>query len=133
MKVDSDKIAHFVFPITGNSKSYYECLDKLSRLAGKKVEQKPRVVFHTDQGAGYSSRAFQYSHKDYDMLRSISRKETLPDNPIIEALNGWMKQELYLVFGLSEAESLPDLPNKYVYFFNNLRPAATFGYKSPVQ
>ena len=38
-----------------------------------------------------------------------------------------------LDFGLNEAENLPDLLNKYVYFFNNQRPAAALGYKSPVQ
>lgn len=43
-----------------------------------------------------------------------------------------MKEELYLYFGLNEAENLPDLLNKYVYFFNNQRPADVLGYKSPV-
>ena len=32
-----------------------------------------------------------------------------------------------------EADNLPDLLNKYVYFFNYLRPAAALGYISPVQ
>ena len=63
----------------------------------------------------------------------MSRGGTPTDNPIIEALNGWMKEELYLDFGLSEAENLPALLNKYVYSFNNQRPAAALGYKSPVQ
>ena len=72
-------------------------------------------------------------HKAYNILRSMSRGGTPTDNPIIEALNGWMKEELYLDFGLNEAENLLDLLNKYVYFFNNQRPAAALGYKSPVQ
>ena len=62
----------------------------------------------------------------------MSQGGTPTDNPIIEALNGWMKEELYLYFGLNEAENLPDLLNKYVYFFNNQRPADVLGYKSPV-
>ena len=102
-------------------------------MAGKKEEQKSQVVFHTDQGAVYSSRAFQHAHEHYNILRSMSRGGTPTDNPIIEALNGWIKEELYLDFGLAEAENLPDLLNQYVYFFNNHRPAAALGYKSPVQ
>ena len=47
---------------------------------------------------------------------------------MIEALNGWMKDELYLYFGLNEAENLPGLLNKYVYFFNNQRPADALGF-----
>ncbi len=39
-----------------------------------------------------------------------------------------MKEELYLYFGLNEAENLPGLLNKYVYFFNNQRPADALGF-----
>ena len=130
---NNEIISHSVSPIPGDNKPYYHCLDKLNRLAGKKEEQRSQVVFHTDQGAVYSSRAFKHAHEHYNILRSMSRGGTPTDNPIIEALNGWIKEELYLDFGLAEAENLPDLLNRYVYFFNNHRPAAALGYKSPVQ
>ena len=58
----------------------------------------------------------------------MSQGGTPTDNPMIEALNGWMKEELYLYFGLNEAENLPGLLNKYVYFFNNQRPADALGF-----
>lgn len=63
----------------------------------------------------------------------MSRGWIPTDKPIMEALNGWIKEELYLDYGLAKAENLPDLLNQYVYFFNHLRPAAALGYKSPVQ
>ena len=94
----------------------------------KREEQTSQVVFHTDQGAVYSSRAFCQAHHNYNILRSMSRGGTPTDNPIIEALNGWMKEELYLYFGLNEAENLPGLLNKYVYFFNNQRAADALGF-----
>lgn len=130
---NNEIIAHSVSPIAGDNKPYYHCLDKLNSLAGKKEEQKPQVVFHTDQGAVYSSRAFCHAHEHYNILRSMSRGGTPTDNPIIEALNGWIKEELYLDYGLADADNLPELLNQYVYFFNHLRPAAALGYKSPVQ
>ena len=86
-----------------SNKPYYDCLAVLNRLAGKKEEQKPQVVFHTDQGAVYSSKAFCQAHIQYYILRSMSRGGTPTDNPIIEALNGWMKEELYLDFDLAHA------------------------------
>ena len=58
----NEMIAHSVSPIAGDNKSYYEYLDKLNLLAGKKEEQKPQEVFHTGQGAVYSSRAFQHAN-----------------------------------------------------------------------
>ena len=63
----------------------------------------------------------------------MSRGGTPTDNPIIEALNGWMKEELYLDFDLAHSHDVPALLDAYVYFFNNHRPAAALGYKSPVQ
>ena len=63
----------------------------------------------------------------------MSRGGTPTDNPIIESLNGWMKNELFLDFALSESKDVPALLNTYVNYFNNYRPAAALGYKSPVQ
>lgn len=92
-------IAHSVSPIAGDNKPYYHCLDKLNSLAGKREERRSQVVFHTDQGAVYSSRAFCHAHEHYNILRSMSRGGTPTDNPIMEALNGWIKEELYLDYG----------------------------------
>ena len=74
-----------------------------------------------------------FGDEHYNILRSMSREGTPTDNPIIEALNGWMKEELYLDFGLAAAEDVPSLLDEYVHYFNHRRPAAALGYKSPVQ
>jgi len=63
----------------------------------------------------------------------MSRVGTPTDNPVIEALNGWMKSELYLEFNLRSTDDLPGTLDRYVSFFNRERPAATLNYKSPVQ
>ena len=63
----------------------------------------------------------------------ISVRTLETDNPIIEALNGWIKEELYLNFELSTADNVLLLLDKYVHYFNSRRPAAALGYKSPVQ
>lgn len=130
---NNEILAHSVSSVRGSNKPYYHCLEVLKSLIDKKEEQTSQVVFHTDQGAIYSSRAFCQAHKDYNILRSMSRVGTPTDNPIIEALNGWMKAELFLDFGLASAKDVPELLNSYVEFFNFRRPAAALGYKSPVQ
>ena len=130
---NNEILAHSVTDVPGSNKPYYDCLAVLNRLAGKKEEQKPQVVFHTDQGAVYSSKAFCQAHTQYNILRSMSRGGTPTDNPIIEALNGWMKEELYLDFDLDHTKDVPDLLDQYVFFFNNQRRHAALGYKSPVQ
>ena len=131
---NNEILAHQATPITGSNKPYYHCLEVLKKLAGKKnEEQTPQVVFHTDQGSVYSSQAFCQAHEHYNILRSMSKGGTPTDNAIIEALNGWIKEELYLDFGLETAEDVPGLLEEYVYYFNNRRPAAALGYRSPVQ
>ena len=131
---NNEILAHQATPVTGSNKPYYHCLEILKKLAGKKnEEQTPQVVFHTDQGSVYSSQAFCQAHEHYNILRSMSKGGTPTDNAIMEALNGWIKEELYLDFGLESAEDVPKLLDEYVYYFNNMRPAAALGYKSPVQ
>ena len=48
----------------------------------------------------------------------MSREGTPTDNPIIEASNGWMKEELFLDFGLATTEDVQLLLDKYVHYFN---------------
>ena len=130
---NNEILAHSATSSKGSNKPYYHCLEVLKTLAGKKEEQTSQVVFHTDQGAVYSSRAFCQAHNDYNILRSMSRVGTPTDNPIIEALNGWIKEELFLDFDLAHAKDIPALLDSYVDFFNNRRRAPSLGYKSPVQ
>lgn len=130
---NNEILAHSVTSQRGSNKPYYHCLEQLKNMMDKREEQTSQVVFHTDQGAVYSSRAFCQAHHNYNILRSMSRGGTPTDNPIIEALNGWIKEELYLDFDLAHTLDVPALLDAYVLFFNNHRPAAALGYRSPIQ
>ena len=126
---NNEILAHQATPVQGSNKPYYHCLEELKKLAGKKnEEQAPQVVFHTDQGSVYSSQAFCQAHEHYNILRSMSKGGTPTDNAIMEALNGWIKEELYLDFGLETAEDVQKLLDEYVYYFNNRRPATELGF-----
>lgn len=113
----------------GNAQPYYHCLDILKQKVGNTTP----VVLHTDQGAVYSSRGYQLAHTDSAITRSMSRSRTPTDNPVIEALNGWMKEELYLDFDLKHTNDLYGTLDRYVRYFNHNRLASALGYKSPVQ
>ena len=47
--------------------------------------------------------------------------------------HGTIKEELLLDFGLATAKDVPKLLDEYVHYYNYERPAATLGYRSPVQ
>lgn len=80
------------------------------------------IVLHTDQGSVYSSRAFYEAHKEYNIIRSMSRVGTPTDNPIIESINGWIKTELKIDFDSYTKDDLPTFMNKFVDYFNKERP-----------
>ena len=63
----------------------------------------------------------------------MSRGGTPTDNPIIEALNGWMKEELYLDFDLAHSHDVQALLDAYVDFFNNHRPVNCSAKKGQLQ
>ena len=127
---NNEIISHHVTNIEGDRRPYYACLnDLLQRIKGKTEP----IVFHSDQGAVYSSRAFAEVHKNYNIIRSMSRVGTPTDNAVIESLNGWIKAELKVDFDYKNCDDLPNLLEKYVEYFNNSRPAYALGYKSPIQ
>ena len=63
----------------------------------------------------------------------MSRAGTPTDNPIIESLNGWIKEEMKIDFNLKSAEGIPSFIEKYVRYFNNERLSYKLNYKTPVQ
>lgn len=130
---NNEIIAHSVSAHRGDPKTYYDCLNQLCKRVKNVKEQTAGTVLHTDQGAVYSSRAFSRAHSNYNIIRSMSRAGTPTDNPIIESLNGWMKAELILDFGISKVSNLKKALDQYVRYFNSERFAAALDYKTPIQ
>lgn len=124
---NNEIIASSVTNKGGSSLPYYHCLEYLIE---KKKEQTYPVTFHTDQGSVYSSAGFYQTHKDYtNIKRSMSRAGTPTDNPIIESLNGWIKEEMRTDFSLNAAEGIPSFIENYVHYFNNERLSYKLNYK----
>lgn len=48
------------------------------------------TIIHTDQGSVYSSMAYNELIRDTNIVRSMSRARKPTDNPVNEALNGWI-------------------------------------------
>lgn len=128
---NNEIIASSISRKKGDPKPYYDCLNT---FMNKIEEKKEPVILHTDQGSIYSSKAFSKAHEHCtNIKRSMSRVATPTDNPIIEAINGWIKEELYTDFGLYRSQNVPNLINNYILYFNNYRLSSKLQYKSPVQ
>ena len=87
----------------GDTRSYYDGLKQvLYRI--KKEQTDDLIIFHTDQGSVYSSKAYNKLLENYNISRSMSRAGTPTDNPVNESLNGWIKEELIIDFGLKHCK-----------------------------
>lgn len=92
------------------------------------------VVLHTDQGSVYASMAYNELIKDTNVIRSMSRAGKPTDNPVNEALNGWIKEELIIDFGIErcrEKRDFQEVMERYVRFYNEQRPCFAIGYDTP--
>ena len=104
--------------------------DVISLLRGRTEP----TVLHTDQGSVYASLAYNELIKDTLIVRSMSRAGKPTDNPVNEALNGWIKEELVIDFQietLRSREDVRDCIDKYVTFYNESRPCFAIGYDTP--
>ena len=101
----------------GATHSYYDGLKQVLKYI-KKEQTDDLIILHTDQGAVYSSKAYNKLLENYNIQRSMSRAGTPTDNPVNESLNGWIKEELIVDFNLKQCTDVPSLIKDYIYYYN---------------
>ena len=82
----------------------------------------------------YSSKAYNELIQDSNIVRSMSRAGKPTDNPVNEALNGWIKEELYMDFQLDQCRTREEVKatlRRYIDFYNKQRPCFAIGYDTP--
>lgn len=115
----------------GDRMQYIDGLNDVIGLLKGSVEP---VVLHTDQGSVYASMAYNDLIKDTNIVRSMSRAGKPTDNPVNEALNGWIKEELTMDFGIDRVWGWSNIVAKldeYIKFYNEQRPCFAIGYETP--
>lgn len=123
----------------GWSGQYYEArdqmLEKVAEHARSRIEgaEGGVTIFHTDQGSVYTSMAYNELIRESNVVRSCSRAGKPTDNPVNESLNGWIKEELFVDFGLAECDpaDVPALVDAYIEYYNRERPCYSLGYMTP--
>ena len=116
----------------GDRYQYINGLEDIKKLLRGHKEP---VVLHTDQGSVYTSFDYNEIIKDTVIVRSMSRAGKPTDNPVNEAINGWIKEELYMDFKIDECRTRDEFEQRltaYVDFYNKHRPCYAIGYNTPV-
>lgn len=89
------------------------------------------LLFHSDQGCNYTSKAYVAYLKQLGVTQSFSRAHTPYDNSVIESFFNSLKSEkLYRTDFRSERE-LKKAIRDYMYNYNSARPHSKLNYKTP--
>ena len=99
----------------------------------RKQHPEYQMILHSDQGSVYASKAYNDLLPMYGITRSMSRAGTPTDNAAMEAINGWIKAELFTDFHVTGEKSVKEEVDDYIVFFNEQRPAYSLGYLTPRQ
>ena len=91
------------------------------------------MILHSDQGSVYASKAFNDLLPMYSITHSMSRAGTPTDNAAMEAINGWIKAEMFTDFHVTGEKPVTDEIAEYIRFFNEQRPAYSLNYLTPIQ
>lgn len=114
----------------GDRMTYIRGLEGLLEI--KKQYPNLETILHSDQGSVYASKAFN-ELLPMNILRSMSRAGTPTDNAAMEAINGWVKAELFMDFHVTGTKEVSKEIDDYVVFFNEQRPAYSLNYLTPKQ
>ena len=128
---NNEIVAHSLSSKRGDRMTYICGLNDLIEL--KKQHPEYRMILHSDQGSVYASKAFNDLLPMYGIDRSMSRAGTPTDNAAMEAINGWIKAEVFMDLHVTGEKPIKQEIDEYITFFNEQRPAYSLGYLTPKQ
>jgi len=93
---------------------------------------KPGIIFHSDRGSQYTSKAFMDTLKQYGIRQSFSRVGMPGDNAWAESFFATLKKECIHFRHFAKREELRQAVFAWIeVFYNNRRVQARLGYMSP--
>ena len=128
---NNEIVSHSLSSRRGDRMTYISGLEDLIEL--KKQHPEYQLILHSDQGSVYASKAFNELLPMYGITRSMSRAGTPTDNAAMEAINGWIKAELFMDLHVTGENTIEKEIDEYISFFNEQRPAYSLNYPTPKQ
>ena len=102
------------------------------KMAIRQRKPQPGVLYHSDRGTQYASKAYQDLLKAYKMRCSMSRKGNCWDNSVVESFFGTLKQEHIFFSDFDTRNEAKSSVFEWIEgFYNRERLHSTLGYQSP--
>ena len=128
---NNEILSHSLSSKRGDRMTYMSGLRGLLDL--KAHYPKLDMILHTDQGSVYASKSFNELLPLYNIVHSMSRAGTPTDNGAMEAINGWVKSEMFCDLHVTDNENIKQQVDDYIRFYNEERPAYSLSYLTPLQ
>lgn len=91
------------------------------------------LLFHSDQGAQYTSIEFMNTLKALKIKQSFSNPGNPYDNAVIESFFATLKREEVHRKKYKDYDDLKESISKYIIFYNNVRPHKSLNYLTPTK
>ncbi len=108
-------------------------LTKGTLSAAYKSRKPTDLLFHSDQGANYTSRTFRTYLKELGIKSSFSGPGEPHDNAVMESFNKTLKNEEYYIKHYRSERDLKDSIKEYIKFYNSYRIHSYNHNKTPDQ
>ena len=107
----------------------------LARLISKKEEHYKdlEMIFHSNQGSVYSSKKFNKSLALYNIIHSMSKPGKPTENGTMEAINGQIKEVLFIDFNINDSNDIFEEIEIYICYFNFESLQSALNYLTPIQ
>lgn len=128
---NNEILTHALSAKRGDRMTYISGLNDLIEIKKKYPEYE--MILHSDQGSVYASKKYNELLPMYRIKRSMSRAGTPTDNGAMEAINGWIKAELFTDLHITGEKPVDEEICEYIRFFNEERPAYSLNYLTPKQ
>ena len=128
---NNEILTHALSAKRGDRMTYISGLNDLIEIKKKYPEYE--MILHSDQGSVYASKKYNELLPMYRIKRSMSRAGTPTDNGAMEAINGWIKAEMFTDLHITGEKPVDEEIGEYIKFFNEERPAYSLNYLTPKQ
>ena len=122
------RIVAYVIRNSNDNPLVYDTFD-----AAIKANPDAHPIFHSDRGFQYTNRAFHTKLKEAGMTPSMSRVAHCIDNGPMEGFWGILKRERYYGYKFTDRESLVNMIEDYICYYNTVRLQRNLGILTPME
>ncbi|SDX87114.1 Integrase core domain-containing protein [Paenibacillus sp. PDC88] len=121
-----------IITYTIGSRPTYSLVSEMLDTGLKRLQEKHRLLLHSDQGWHYQMKTYCHVLKSRGILQSMSRRGNCYDNAVIENFFGILKSEFLYYKKFESVEHFKKELEKYIKYYNTKRLKAKIK-MSPVQ